>query len=95
MTTTKTRAKNLLQIVTPPPKHWVGDGFHVHSMFSYDDNPAMLSPFLLLDFMAPETYPPSKGEPRGVGEHPHRGFETVTILHSGEVEHRDSGGNHG
>jgi redox-sensitive bicupin YhaK (pirin superfamily) len=87
--------KKLIDIVTPPPKHWVGDGFHVHSMFSYDDNPELLSPFLLLDFMAPETYPPSKGAPRGVGEHPHRGFETVTILHSGEVEHRDSAGNKG
>jgi redox-sensitive bicupin YhaK (pirin superfamily) len=87
--------KKLIDIVTPPPKHWVGDGFHVHSMFSYDGNPELLSPFLLLDFMAPEAYPPSKGEPRGVGEHPHRGFETVTILHSGEVEHRDSAGNKG
>jgi redox-sensitive bicupin YhaK (pirin superfamily) len=95
MTTTKMTVKKLIDIVKPPPKHWVGNGFHVHSMFSYDDNPELISPFLLLDFMAPETYPPSQGERRGVGEHPHRGFETVTILHSGEVEHRDSGGNHG
>ena len=95
MTTTKMTVKKLLDIVKPPPKHWVGNGFHVHSMFSYDDNPELISPFLLLDFMAPETYPPSQGERRGVGEHPHRGFETVTILHSGEVEHRDSAGNHG
>ncbi len=95
MSTTKTTVKKLIEIVKAPPKHWVGNGFHVHSMFSYDDNPELLSPFLLLDFMAPETYPPSQGERRGVGEHPHRGFETVTILHSGEVEHRDSAGNAG
>jgi redox-sensitive bicupin YhaK (pirin superfamily) len=95
MSTTKTTIKKLIEIVKAPAKHWVGNGFHVHSMFSYDDNPEVLSPFLLLDFMAPETYPPSQGERRGVGEHPHRGFETVTILHSGEVEHRDSAGNKG
>jgi redox-sensitive bicupin YhaK (pirin superfamily) len=54
-----------------------------------------MSPFLLLDYAAPVEIPPSAGEPRGVGEHPHRGFETVTIVYQGEVEHRDSGGNHG
>jgi hypothetical protein len=64
-------------------------------MFSYDDDAKLFSPFLLLDFMAVETFPPSTGEPRGVGEHPHRGFETVTILHQGEVEHRDSAGHRG
>ena len=95
MTTTKTTVKKLIEIVKPPPKHWVGNGFHVHSMFSYDDNPELISPFLLLDFMAPATYAPSQGERRGVGEHPHRGVETGTSLHSGEVEHRDAAGNHG
>jgi redox-sensitive bicupin YhaK (pirin superfamily) len=95
MTTTKISLKNVSEIVKAPPKHWVGDGFHVHSMFSYDESPELLSPFLLLDFIAAEEFKPSEGEPRGVGEHPHRGFETVTILHQGEVEHRDSAGHAG
>lgn len=95
MTTTKFSLKNVTQILKAPPKHWVGDGFHVHSMFSYDDEPERFSPFLLLDFFAREEFKPNEGEPRGVGEHPHRGFETVTILHEGEVEHRDSAGHAG
>jgi len=95
MTTTKISVKNVAEIVKAPARHWVGDGFHVHSMFSYDDSPDLLSPFLLLDYIASEEFRPSEGERRGVGEHPHRGFETVTILHQGEVEHRDSAGHSG
>jgi len=95
MTTTKISIKNVAEIVKAPGKHWVGDGFHVHSMFSYDDSPDLLSPFLLLDYIESEEFKPSEGERRGVGEHPHRGFETVTILHRGEVEHRDSAGHAG
>jgi len=95
MTTTKIQVKTVVETVQAPPKHWVGNGFHVHSMFSYDDSPELLSPFLLLDYIAAEEFPPSSGEPRGVGEHPHRGFETVTILRRGEVEHRDSAGHRG
>ena len=95
MTTTKISLKNVAEIVKAPARHWVGDGFHVHSMFSYDDSPDLLSPFLLLDYIAAEEFKPSEGERRGVGEHPHRGFETVTILHRGEVEHRDSAGHSG
>ena len=78
--------------------HWVGDGFPVRTMFSYDGEAAAVSPFLLLDYAAPREFPPvpaSASERRGVGEHPHRGFETVTIAFQGEVEHRDSAGNHG
>jgi redox-sensitive bicupin YhaK (pirin superfamily) len=95
MTTTKISVKNVAEIVKAPGRHWVGDGFHVHSMFSYDERSDLLSPFLLLDYIAAEEFKPSEGEPRGVGEHPHRGFETVTILHQGEVEHRDSAGHQG
>ncbi len=62
-------------------------------MFSYDSAP-FLSPFLLLDYAAPSEFPPALA-PRGVGEHPHRGFETVTIAYQGEVEHRDSAGHKG
>ncbi len=95
MTDTKVDPKKVLEVKKAPPLHWVGDGFPVRSMFSYDRDAAALSPFLLLDYGASADFAPSTGEPRGVGEHPHRGFETVTIVYRGEVEHRDSGGNHG
>src|SRR5664279_6492163 len=93
MATTLNRSKTLLGIEQAPPRHWVGDGFPVRSMFSYDSAPA-LSPFLLLDYAAPADFPPAQ-VPRGVGEHPHRGFETVTIAYQGEIEHRDSAGHKG
>jgi redox-sensitive bicupin YhaK (pirin superfamily) len=81
--------------VSPSPKgHWVGDGFPVRSLFSYDKLGQHLSPFLLLDYAGPAEFTPS-AQPRGVGEHPHRGFETVTIVYQGEVAHRDSVGNSG
>jgi redox-sensitive bicupin YhaK (pirin superfamily) len=86
--------KKVISIHCSPSPHWVGDGFHVRSLFSYDKQPQTLSPFLLLDYGAPERFTPS-GERRGVGQHPHRGFETVTIAYQGGVEHADSAGNHG
>jgi redox-sensitive bicupin YhaK (pirin superfamily) len=75
-----------------PAKHMVGDGFPVRSIL----NPqrADLSPFLLLDYVGPVAVTPAE-TPRGVGEHPHRGFETVTVVYQGELEHRDSAGNRG
>ena len=75
-------------------RHWVGDGFPVRSIFSYNDLGKEISPFLLLDYAGPENFPPSE-QRRGVGAHPHRGFETVTIVYSGEVEHRNSSGGGG
>ena len=87
--------KKLLGIHKAISKHWVGDGFPVRTIFSYNSVPAPgISPFLMLDYAGPADFPPSS-HPRGVGEHPHRGFETVTLLYQGEVEHRDSGGNSG
>lgn len=77
-----------------PHGHWVGDGFPVHSLFSYDRLGQQLSPFLLLDHAGPHRFDPAV-RPRGVGTHPHRGFETVTIVYSGEVSHRDSHGGGG
>jgi redox-sensitive bicupin YhaK (pirin superfamily) len=74
--------------------HWVGNGFPVRSVFSYNDLGKELSPFLLLDYAAPYEFTPSD-QKRGVGEHPHRGFETVTIAYQGELEHRDSSGGGG
>ncbi|MCX2561410.1 pirin family protein [Acetobacter farinalis] len=74
--------------------HWVGDGFPVRSLFSYSNFGAHLSPFLLLDYAGPHQFEPTDTR-RGVGEHPHKGFETVTIVYDGEVEHRDSSGGGG
>lgn len=74
--------------------HWVGDGFPVRSLFSYSNFGEHLSPFLLLDYAGPYTFGPTEMR-RGVGEHPHKGFETVTIVYDGEVEHRDSSGGGG
>lgn len=74
--------------------HWVGDGFPVHNLFSYQDIAKDISPFLLLDYAGPWEFSATKHR-RGVGAHPHRGFETVTIVYSGEVEHRDSAGGGG
>ena len=74
--------------------HWVGNGFPVRSVFDYNGPGRELSPFLLLDYAAPYEFPPSN-EKRGVGGHPHKGFETVTVAYQGEVEHRDSSGGGG
>ena len=74
--------------------HWVGDGFPVRSLFSYNTLGSHSSPFLLLDYAGPHYFDPTD-QRRGVGQHPHRGFETVTIVYDGEVEHRDSAGNGG
>jgi redox-sensitive bicupin YhaK (pirin superfamily) len=72
----------------------VGDGFPVRSLFSYDDMSSQMSPFLLLDYAGPFLFDPTTKQ-HGVGQHPHRGFETVTIVYDGEVAHRDSTGQGG
>ncbi len=86
--------KNVLHVQDAPRQHWVGDGFPVRSLFSYQSHGKVLSPFLLLDFAGPAEFAPASA-PRGVGQHPHRGFETVTIVYDGEVAHRDSTGQGG
>ncbi len=92
MSTTALTRKSILAIRSAPDRHWVGDGFPVHGMFDYNGSDvAQRSPFLLLDYAAPTTFSPTDKR-RGVGSHPHRGFETVTIVYDGEVEHRDSTG---
>ncbi|WP_313600434.1 pirin family protein [Pseudomonas sp.] len=83
--------KKLIGIYTSPRGHWVGDGFPVRTLFSYDSMGKHISPFLLLDHAGPAQFTPTE-QRRGVGQHPHRGFETVTIVYDGEVEHRDSTG---
>jgi redox-sensitive bicupin YhaK (pirin superfamily) len=85
--------KQIHRIVRDVPPHWVGDGFPVRSLFSYNDG-SEFDPFLLFDYAEPYEFAPAQAV-RGVGEHPHRGFETVTIVYQGELEHRDSSGSHG
>jgi hypothetical protein len=86
--------KKLSRVYRAADTHWVGDGFPVRTLFSYNTHGAEISPFLLLDYAGPADFPPSS-RPRGVEQHPHRGFETVTIVYQGEVEHRDTAGNRG
>ncbi|MAM59661.1 MAG: quercetin 2,3-dioxygenase [Salinicola sp.] len=87
--------KEITGIYSAPRAHWVGNGFPVRSLFTYDRLGAHhVTPFLMLDYAGPRDFTPAV-KPRGVGAHPHRGFETVTIVYDGEVEHRDSTGNGG
>jgi len=86
--------KKLLYSQQNNQRHWVGDGFPVRTIFTYNDLAKDISPFLLMDYAGPFEFPPSK-HPRGVEEHPHRGFETVTLAYQGEVSHRDSAGGGG
>jgi len=85
--------KSIRRIIRDVPQHWVGDGFPVRSLFSYAGG-NQYDPFLLLDYAGPYQFAPA-GATRGVGEHPHRGFETVTVVYQGELEHRDSSGSQG
>ncbi len=86
--------KNVASVHKSPPSHWVGDGLPVRTALSHHQFGASVSPFLLLDYAEPYYVEPSL-TPRGVDEHPHRGFETVTVVYQGELEHRDSSGAHG
>ena len=87
-------AKKVLRTTGAGSNHWVGDGFHVRNLFPSNGIENEISPFLMLDYAGPTRVSPSPN-PRGVGEHPHRGFETVTIAYQGAVEHRDSAGHSG
>lgn len=86
--------KQLLRITKTGLSHWVGDGFPVTNLFNYHDHAPLLSPYLMLDYVKPHAFPPGRHRP-GVGEHPHRGIETVTLVFQGELEHRDSRGEGG
>ncbi len=83
--------RQILGVYSAPSPHWVGDGFPVRTMLSHHDQGAHVSPFIMLDYAGPAKFAPTTAR-RGVGAHPHKGFETVTIVYSGEVEHRDSTG---
>jgi redox-sensitive bicupin YhaK (pirin superfamily) len=88
-----TTQRTIEGIYQAPPAHWVGDGFLVSGYFSkIPDAERKLSPFLLLDYHPRHEYAPTTNKRRGVGPHPHRGFETVTIAFEGSVAHHDSTG---
>ena len=83
--------RQVLGIYRAPRPHWVGDGFLVRTVLSHHDHGQHVSPFIMLDHAGPNAFEPTT-QRRGVGAHPHKGFETVTIVYDGEVEHRDSTG---
>ena len=88
--------RNVKQIYRANSQHWVGDGFLVQPLFSHMADDRCTNPFLMLDYAAPYEFSPNEARsPRGVGQHPHKGFETVTIAYHGEVAHRDSSGGGG
>lgn len=88
--------RNVKQIYRANSQHWVGDGFLVQPLFSHMGEDRGTDPFLMLDYAAPYEFAPNQARgPRGVGQHPHKGFETVTIAYHGEVAHRDSSGGGG
>jgi quercetin 2,3-dioxygenase len=91
-----TKLREIEKIIPPPPIHWVGDGFKVHNFIPGNGTVPLnrLSPFFLIDYNAPTHFPATES-PRGVGVHPHRGFETVTLAYQGVVAHHDSAGNSG
>ena len=94
MNSQKAMVKSVVSIHGTGSTHWVGDGFPVRNLFPSNGVGAQISPFLMLDYAGPKYFEPSD-RPRGVEEHPHRGFETVTIAYQGSVDHRDSGGHAG
>ena len=86
--------KKIIGVYRNQNMHWVGDGFPVKNLFSYDRLGQAISPFLLLDYAAPYHFSPTTQQ-HGVGSHPHRGFETVTLAYQGGVTHQDSAGGGG
>ncbi len=90
------KTKKVEKIFAPQSPHFVGDGFRVHNFIpsAYGLSMQRMNPFIMMDYNSKFYFPPSP-EPKGVGVHPHRGFETVTIAYKGKVAHHDSAGNSG
>ena len=84
--------KTVRKILPAPRKHWVGNGFNVYPVFAQLAFTELLSPWLMFDYASPKQFSPTSSR-LGVGQHPHRGFETITIAFQGEIEHADSTGN--
>ena len=94
---TMTRFRAVKQVLPRPHSHWVGDGFKVYPVFADKAFTKEISPLLMFDYAEPKVFPARKpgSKPLGVGEHPHRGFETVTVAFQGQVEHHDNTGKSG
>ena len=92
----KKMKRSVEQIISAPPVHMVGDGFRVHNFIPGRNGMGMrrTDPFIMMDYNSPHYFPPTTAN-RGVGVHPHRGFETVTIAYQGKLAHHDSAGNSG
>lgn len=88
------KTKNVEKVIAPPAAHYVGDGFRVHNFIPGGMDMERMSPFVMLDYNSKFYFSPTD-TPRGVGVHPHKGFETVTIAYKGSVAHHDSSGNSG
>lgn len=88
------KTKTIEKVIAPPPHHFVGDGFRVHNFIPGTIGMQRMSPFIMMDYNSRFYFPPTD-TPRGVGVHPHRGFETVTLAYKGKVAHHDSAGNSG
>ncbi|EEC51270.1 predicted protein [Phaeodactylum tricornutum CCAP 1055/1] len=95
MSSTTSKLRSVRKIMPRPSSHWVGDGFKVYPVFANAAFTEELSPLLMFDYAEPKKFPARVGAPLGVGQHPHRGFETVTVAFQGEVEHHDSTGKSG
>ncbi|WP_299010213.1 pirin family protein [uncultured Tenacibaculum sp.] len=88
------KTRSIEKIVKPGTPHFVGDGFRVHNFIPGSSSMQRMDPFIMLDYNSKYNFPPTD-KPKGVGVHPHRGFETVTIAYKGRVEHGDSAGGGG
>src|ERR1041385_1476466 len=88
------KTKTVEAVITPSETHFVGDGFRVHNFIPGRLSMQRMTPFIMMDYNSKFYFPPTD-KPRGVGVHPHRGFETVTIAYKGKVAHHDSSGNSG
>lgn len=88
------KTRHIESVIAPRTPHFVGDGFRVHNFIPGTLTMQRMSPFIMMDYNSKFVFPPSK-IPKGVGVHPHRGFETVTIAYKGKVAHGDSYGNSG
>lgn len=88
------KTRNIAAVIKPGAPHFVGDGFRVHNFIPGNSTMQETDPFIMLDYNSKYAFAPSE-IPRGVGVHPHKGFETVTIAYKGKVEHADSAGNGG
>ena len=89
--------KQVEMVLAPREPHYVGDGFRVHNFIpsGYGLTMQRMDPFIMLDYGAKFYFPPSPSKAKGVGVHPHRGFETVTVAYKGSVAHHDSSGGGG